>query len=768
MTLALGTAASVAVLAVAYGALWRPLPFADPAKLVTISPGLAADRNVGRSVRLEDLERWRSGLRTASGLSGWTSGEFTVRGASGADVVRVGIVTNGFFEVLGAKPARGRLFHPTEQGVAVLAGDAATRLGRLTAVGDIVSIGSLSLHVVGSLPAAFPLPDGVDFWVPAGSVDTLQIGPTSNLRSYRMVARLAPGVSIEQARDDAARVTREIEAERRRPGELRSSVDPLTDLLRADTRPVLLAFVAAAGLLLFVACANVATSMVSRGLGRERERAIRLALGASPARIVRLALLESLIIASLAALAGIVLAISATTNLPSFVEGTLPRRALAAAGLPAMAAGVVVALLAAVISGVAPALTARRTDFAPAFRTTTTAGSIGGRRTRSALVVVQIAVAVTLLIGAGLLTRTVAHLVDTDLGIDRGTTIALRLRMTETSRFDAASRAPFLSELVRRVRDLPGVVSAGVGTNLPPSQSPVAFSIRVVQNGVAETRTFDLGSASPGYFEAVGARLRRGRFFETRDETGPPVALLTETSARHLAGLGDPIGRPLPFALSGAGGRITPLVIGVIDDIRHRGLEQPANGGIYVPWAHLPAGYTYLVVRSAASANTVGPAVLRVVRALDPALPVPEIRTIDQEVHQSLMGREVRAALVGTFAAVAVVLALAGLTGTLARSVVERRREIAIRTALGSTPRGTVRLVLRDGLLLVGIGVGVGLGLAAALGRSVATLLHGVSPYDWLTFAGVTVGVVSLAAAASWLPAYRAARVSPLELLRFD
>jgi putative ABC transport system permease protein len=768
-TLALGTGANVAVLAVAYGALARPLPFADADRLVVISTGLAANANPTGSVRMEELERWRALLRTVTGVGGWTSGEFTMRGPGAVSAVRAAIVTDNFFDVLGASAATGRLFHgPGDAGLAVLAHATAARAG-LDPLGQPLSIGSLTLRVAGTMAPTFPLPDRVDLWVPAQSVDALNVGRFSNMRAFRMVARLAPGVTLAQARDDVARVMRTIEAERNRAGETRAAVTPLRDLLVGDTRPVLYAFVAAAALVLAVACANVATLMVGRAYGRRRELAVRLAMGASPSRLVRTALFESVLIAGAAALAGAALAAWALTTLPPLVEGAFPRGPVASLGLPVLAACVLVGALTTVLAGAAPALAAARSNFAPVFRTATASGTLGGRRTRAALVVVQIAVAVVLLVGAGLLVRTVAHLLDTDLGIDAGRTLTLRLRMTEMSRFDAAARAPFVAEIVRRVQALPGVQYAGVGTNLPPSVAPVAFTIRVVQNGRNETRTFDLGSATSGYFDAIGARLVRGRWFDGRDEAGPRVAVLTETAARHLAGLGDPLGKPLPFVLpTSTGERVNPTVIGIVEDIRHHGLEQPAHGGIYVLWSHLPAGFSYLVVRSAGSAEAIAPAVLRVLRDVDPALPLPEVRTLEQEVHRSILGREMRVALVGSFAVLAAALALAGLSGALARSVTERRRELAIRAALGATPRRTMGLVVRDGLVLQAIGLAIGLGLALALGQSAASLLYGVSPYDTPTLGAVAGGVAVLGFVAAWLPARRAARVNPRELMRSE
>jgi predicted permease len=775
--LALGTAANVAVLTVAYGALARPLPFADAARLIVVSTARIDDVNPGGgSVRMEELGRWRAGLRTVSGVAGWTSGEFTMQGLDVPASVRAAIVTDNFFEVLGASAEIGRVFRgPADAGLAVLARHLAPRADASASLSKNVTIGALSLRVAGVMPATFPLPDRVDLWIPAQSVDALDVGRFSNMRSFRMVARLRPGVTIAQALDDAARVLRELELERgRQPNEMRAVVTPLRDTIVGDRRPVLVAFLAAAALVLAVACANVATLLVSQSLGRQREFAVRLALGASTARLVRTAVLESAVIAGCAAILGAAIAAAVLRALPALVEGVFPRAAFMSLTWPALAASAVVAAVATTLAGVGPAFAAARSNFAPAFRTTTSAGSVAGRRTRAALVVVQIAVAVVLLVGAGLLTRTVLQLLDTDLGvgteISQSRTMTLRLRMTPMSRFDAGARGPFVDDLVRRVRQLPGVEAAGIGTNVPPTTAPIAFSLRIVpENGPVEMRTFDLGSATAGYFEAIGARLIRGRWFDERDDASRPVAVLTETAVRYLGRTNDPIGRPLAVGLPALDGvRLNPTVIGIIQDVRHHGLETPASGGIYVLWSQVPAGFSFLAVRTAGPVGTIAPSILRVLREADPTLPIPEVRTLEQETRQSILAREVRVALVGTFAALAIMLAVAGLAGALARSVTERRREIAIRAALGATPGLTTRLVLREGLLLQAIGLTLGIGIAFALAQSAATLLYGVSARDPLTFTGVAAAVTLLGLAAAWVPARRAARVQPQELLRGD
>ncbi|MEZ5316052.1 MAG: ADOP family duplicated permease [Vicinamibacterales bacterium] len=773
LTMALGTGANVAVLAVAYGALWRPLPMADADRLVAIDLGDPGDARPGDTVRRDELDQWRERFRAIEGVAGWSPAEFTVRGLDVPEVVQAAVVTPDFFDVVGATPREGRVFTAGgDRGLAVLGAEFAARTRRrgVDPFGRPLTIGASTLQAAGILPAAFALPNQAELWVREDAVEAVRLGNAADFRSFRMVGRLAPGATPAQAQEDASRVLREVNEVRGiTGGERRVVVRPLRDLLVGEARPVLLAFIGAAVLLLLVACANVATLLVSRSVRRQREFAVRLALGASPARLVRVALVESLIIASAGAVLGLLLARLGGGLLLPLTSDELPRVALASLDLPALLAGAALATLTTVLAGAAPAVAAARADFGAAFRTATIAGSRGGRRVRQALVVVQLAMAVVLLVGAGLFARSVTSLLSTDLGIDPGDALTFRLHLTETTRFDATSQGPFIEELLRRVRALPGVEAAGVGSNLPPGTAQLRMMIRVVNGEDSQTKTFEFGSASPGYFEAIGARLVRGRLFEPSDVGGPPVAVLSESAERHTASLGDPVGRELFYPLPRAtGDRVKPRVVGIIQDVRYAGLETPANGSIYVLWSELPTGLTYLTVRGRTPAATLAPAVLRTMRDLDPTLPLPEVRTLSQEVHRTILGREMRLALVGAFAVLACLLSLAGLSGVLGRSVTERRREIAIRAVLGATPIRAVALVLRDALLLTLVGVVAGLGLAVATGRSLASLLYGVTPTDPLTFGVVAGGLALLALAAVVVPAARASRVRPAELLRSE
>jgi putative ABC transport system permease protein len=769
LTLALGTGATVAVLSAAYGALARPLPFADADRLVVISPTFQTSGPGRGTVRLTELEDWRRSLRVFDGLAGWSRGEFTVRGLAVPESLQAAVVTDDFFDVVGARPLAGTLESGTP-GTVVVADRLARRIGAAGGVWSrTLTVGGRALQPRAILPPGFPLPDDVDLWVSAEDVDVVRLG-TSDFRSYGMIGRLASGVTLAQAREDAARVAAAIDGEAHRAEPRRVDVLPIREALVGDVRPLLVAFSAAASLLLLAACANVATLLVSRSMRRAREFAVRLALGASPARLVRTTFAESLLLGAAGAMTGVVLAVLSVRLLRPLAADVLPDLAFVSVVWPAVVAGAVSALAVAILCGLAPAMAASRASFGAALKTASAAGTRAGRRTRNGLVVLQMAAAIVLLVGASLLGRTVYGLLHTDLGVDSEDTLTLRLPLTETARFDAASRNPFVNDLVARVRALPGVEAAGVGSSLPPRASQLVMTISVVTDTSRDTQPFDLTSVTPGYLEALGAHLLRGRLFEpddmTRDE---PVAILSESAAAQIGTLGDPLDRPLRYQLpSSAGPRVRPRVVGVVSDIRFSGLESSPRGNIYVTRAQLAPGTAYLVVRARGSAEAIAPAVVRAVRELDPTLPVGTPRTLVEEVAQAVIGRRLRLVLVGAFAGIAVLLAVTGLVGALIRAVAERRRELAIRAALGASPRRAAGLVLREAFGLAAGGIAIGVGGALAAGRWVGSFLYGVSPFDAPTIALVAAGVLVVALTAGYLPARRAARVEPLDLMRSE
>ena len=777
--LALGLGLNAAVLAVAYGVLWRPLPYPAAARLVTVARvNLTWGGEFG--VALDRIDEWNRRLRTVR-VAGYNARERVVRGAGPTRVREVASVSGGFFEVIGVPGVEGavpRLVGGDGRAVvsAALARAVEDETGR-PAVGQAVTIGDGRYDVVAVMPAGFAFPSAeVDAWV-ADRPDFRGDGGT--------VGRMRDGVSLVQVRDDAARVVREDLAARgsRVADRWDAAVTPVEEALLGDVRPVLRVSVAAALLVLVVACANAATLLVGRSAARRREFAVRIALGSGLARLVRAALVEGLALAAGGLVLGLAAAWAGLRLFAAAAVGVMPRVGAVALDPPVVLTGIVLALLVGVACGgasVAGAVTPRRAGTMRGVGATlrvgrAATGSRAAGRLRAGLVAGQIALSIVLLGGAGLLVRTVERLLDEEAGFDPRQALTARLMLADTSFIggDAQAQTAFVDTLLERVRGLPGVRAAGVGSVLPPDDDPVSVEL-VYDVGRDDSARREIvlsfGAVTRGYFAALGARLRDGRRFDAgHDLAEVSPVMLSETAARFIHPNRDPIGRPMSYgdidALDIA--QMSP-VIAVVDDMKYAGLAAPRGGSIYVPWARVPTGVSHLVVRTTGDPMALAPAVRDLIRTLDPSLPAPDVRSLEDHVAGSIAGRRLRALPAAGFAALALAVAMVGLFGALARAVVERRQELAVRAAVGATPGRLVRLVLRSAVAVTGVGLAVGLPAAAATGRGLASLLYGVGPYDAATFVAVAAVVVLTALAASAVPACRAARLDPMIALRAE
>ncbi|MBP1635796.1 MAG: macrolide transporter ATP-binding/permease protein [Acidobacteria bacterium] len=773
VTIALGAGANTAMLAVAYGVLVRPLPYPDPGRLVVMSMTDTVRGTESSIASADEVAEWPRRLRTVSAVAGYSGGEFTMRGLGQPRLVRAALVTPQFFDVLGLAPVAGRPPSARQEGWAVL-GEALAREaapGGAPATGRGITVGDIGYEITAVAPPDFGFPaDDVRMWIPAsaGAVAVPLGGQRSTSRSFRLVARLAPGVTLDQARDDVMRVFREVKATRAEGAT--AVVTPLQEALVGKARPVLNALMAGAILVLLVACGNVATLLVGRSVARSRDTAVRLALGAGPRVLIRGALAESLLLALAGSAAGIAVAAASLRVFSSVAAEVMPRLSAVRLDAPVLAGALLAAVVVTVACGVAPAWHAVRTGFAPAFRTGTASASRGARRLRGALVAAQIALSIVLLVGAALIGRTVVNLLGDAGGVRADHAVAVRLMLDDRPRFDAVEKVPMVRELLRRVRALPGVTAAAVGSNLPPRNSQILFTMRVVTEGSDKTYSVYMVSATPGFFEALGTPAVRGRLFDASDETrDQPVAVLSESALRAISPSQDLLGRDLPFSPPALGPqKAKPRVVGVVKDVKYSGLDAPSFGAIYMRWSDLPASVSYLVVRTASDPKALITPLRRVLTDLDPNLPVTAIRTLEDEFAASIADRRIRVVPAVGFAALALLVSLVGLGGVLVRGVVERRRELAIRAALGQSPGGALRSVAWSGALLALAGVAAGLGLAAGAARWLRSLLFGIGPFDAATFAGVAVVVAAAAMLTSFLAARRALRVEPLELLRSE
>jgi len=781
LVIALGTGANTAVLAIAYGILLRPLPTPEPSRIVVVSRQTKAGREVGTP--LNEIEEWQRRVRSFSSMGAYTVVELSIRGLGEPRHAKTAVVTPSFFDVLRVAPRVGRAPSTSDPDDWMILASALANTaggsggsGAASALGKAATAGERGLQVSGVMPPEFALPaDDVAAWLPAKPFGRIKLASGREVpRDFRLVARLKDGVTVAQARDD---VQRAFDEGNTKPEDRHVAlVKTLDEVLFGKVRPVLKALTVGAMLVLLVTCANVATLLVSRAVARHRDLAVRLSLGASPWHLARTALAESLLVAGAGSAAGIVIATACVRLFVAVAAGAVPRLAAIAVDLPVLAGTVFTALVVTVICGLAPAAHALRSDFVSASKGSRASASRAVRLTRHGLIVAQIAASVVLLAGAGLMARTVSGLLADGAGANPDRVLVARLVLADTPRFDVASRMPIITEVLRAIRAVPGVEHAALGTNIPPRGSDITFSVQITEKGKLEDHRVHLAAVSSSYFAAVGTKVLEGHAIGEMDELRDgPVIVLSESAARLLspgvkrdAGA-SLVGLELPWPLpAGVGGGKRPLVVGIVEDAKYLGLDTPPSEGIYARWKDLPASVGHLVVRTSGDPMLVADTIRRTVRNVDPSLPITNVHTLREEYALSITDRRVRLMPAAGFGLLAVAVAMVGLGGLLVRAISERRRELAIRAVIGASPADAVRTIVCEGALLAVIGLAIGVAGAAAAAKSLESFLYGVKPLDPLTFVGVALFVSAAALATSFLAAWRAARIQPLELLQSE
>ena len=540
----------------------------------------------------------------------------------------------------------------------------------------------------------------------------------------KIVARLKPGVTLDQLRADVNRVRLELNPKSRET----VSIDILGDSVVGSLRRLLLVTVAGAFLVLLVACANVATLFIGRDVARQRELGARMALGATARQLVRSVLVETLVIALIASVAGGLLGAAALKLFVSQAAASVSGLHRVVIGFPVFLCGAILTVIVTLICAAMPAWHAARADFSPFLRTAAGSGP-RLRGVRAALVVAQIALSCVLLIGAGLLARTVSVLMHQDHGFDPNGALEAKVVLSDTVLFDGAGGRAFVERLLERVRAIPGVQHAGFGTNLPPRPPPITMSMRFIRDNRDETRFMKVGSATPGLLRAIGARFAEGRdFTDAEDATAASVVILSQSAAGFYFPGPSAVGQtitPLP-KLFGVPG--TPRIIGVVSDIKYEGLDSPAPSAVYLPWKFRPLGSGYLIVRAAGDPMRLAGEIRRAAQAIDPAIPIAEIQTLTGALQQSIASRRVRALPPVGFGLLAVAVAFAGVLATLSTLIAERRRDLAIRAALGASSRHLTWTVVRQGLALTAAGLVLGVAFGSAAVRALASLVYGISP----------------------------------------
>jgi putative ABC transport system permease protein len=800
LTLALGIGANTAIFSVINSVLLRPLPFKEPGRLAELVETEEAPGTYPLSGA--DYLDWQAQNRTfeATSLYSWKS-SMSASGASEPEPAEVVNTQANFFDVLGVSPMAGRRFVRSEDTAAknrvVIASYGFWQRhfgGDGGAIGKTVELNDEPYTVVGIMPAWFNFPEQADLWTPM-DMDSKEV-TMRGAHNWNAVGRIKTGVSMAQAGQDLLAISKRLEKQYPNSNnKVHSVVIPLRDRLIGDSREPLLILLGAVGLLLLIACANVANLLLARATARQREMALRASLGAGRFRLVRQLLTESILLALTGAGLGILAAWGCVRLMASAKTLPIPRANPVEVDGWVLLCTIGVSVLAGVLFGLAPALqisgSRNFNDELKAASQAVLSPSAMRRRVRDALVVGEIALTLALLVGAGLLIRSFAELRNAEIGVNPHNLVTMAIDLPKTKYANIASRREFFDQLIDRVNEIPGVAAAAVSTQIPPvggSNGYVAVDGKT--DSAFATQLVWWNTITPDYFRTLGIPLLAGRNLGPEDLTragvvaqrlydlftaaknGPPkvppdltlVALISQAMARTFWPNQDPVGRSFHWS----GVKVT--VIGLVGDVKDRGIRSRAMPQAYFP---LPlwfanGGYGQLTVKTRISPKAVLSAIREKLHALDSGLAVFEARTMDEVIAGDMQDASIQTCLLGSFAMLALVLASVGLYGVMSYLVSQRTREIGIRMAVGAKQSDVLRLILRQGATLSFIGVAIGVMAAIGLMQLLSGLLYGVAPTDPLTFVSVTVLLALVALAAYCIPARRATKIDPMLALRYE
>ena len=794
IVLALGIGANTAIFSVVNAVLLRPLPFAAPERLVSVTSLNTRRSMTDGAASYPDFRDYRSKNRTLRHLIAYRDDGWALTGTGRqAENLNVAIVSAEVFPMLGVTPLMGRTFRPDEDDNPAASPRTIvishktwqkTFSGDPRIIGRSVTLAGKPFTIVGVLPSGFNFPvrnDPFDAWSTfsfsndlTSSDGSKPIGEQRGSHYLEMAGELKPGVDARQAKADLDVITAGLAKKYPDTDKYRGiRVVSMLDRLVERMRPILLLLLAAVGCVLLVACANVANLLLARASSRRRELAVRAALGAGRARVVRQVLTESVVLSFMGGACGILLAIWGSSLLARFGPDNVPRLGQTSLDFAVLGFSFGISLLTGVVFGLAPALRAGQTDPAESLREGSRGSTEGIRsnKARSAMIAGEVALALMLLASAGLLIRSLDRLNRVDPGYRTNHLLTAGITFP-SARYKDAEIVQFTNRLEERLRSLPGVRSVSDIVILPLSGNDMGTNYEVEGHPtkVEEQPATRVNVAGPGYFEVMGTQLLAGREFDVRDTAAAnKVVVVNEALAKEAFGGQDPIGRKIkPGISSGDGKPPYRQIVGVVRSVQQDRIGQKPLPEVFIPREQLNWDYETIVIHTAADSRAVIPGLRAVVREMDPDMPIDELRTMDERVAQSLAQPRFQSYLLGIFAAIALALTAVGLYGVIAYSVAQRTREIGTRVALGAGRGSILRLVVGQGMLLSLIGVALGLAGSLAISQLLRSLLFEVAPNDPLTLTVTAVLVLVVSLLASFVPARRAAAVDPMVALRYE
>jgi len=771
-TLALGIGANSAIFSVVHGVVMAPLPYRDADRLYRVTT-LYPD-GTPYSLSPPDFMSVREQTRTLEQAEAYTDGVFTMLGAGEPREVRGASVSDGFFAMMGLQVVLGRSFLPGENqpgraGVAVLDYGFWQRQfgGDRGVLGRTVTIAGTPLEIVGVLADGARLQDDEDLYRPLVYNDTFSASTAKGRRGEFLfvVGRAKPDATLAQLDGDLRRIGTQLQTTFRGTNDtLTFNATSLSEVIVGDVRKPLLVLLGAVGFVLLVACANVANLLLARASARQSELAVRSALGAGRVRLLRQLLTEAVVLGGVGATAGLAIAYVATRALVAAQPADIPRLEDVHVNATVISFTFAIGIGTSLMFGMLPALQFSGKRLPSALRESTRSGSGGGQRMRSALVVIEMALAVVLLIGAGLLIRSFVQLTRVNPGFQPGQAMSFRVTLQgDKYRQDEPTRLR-VAEFEDRLRALPGVTNVAATSLLPLSGRGAMVGFAVVGAPPPPPNVnpeIAIASITPDYFRAIGTPVRRGRLFTARDRTdAPPVAIVNEAAVRRWLAERDPLGSRVNI------NGVEREVVGVVADVLQRNPADPVAPMIYAPYAQRTIRSVKMVVRTSGDPVTLATAVRSEIRAIDGDLAIADVTPMTQLVVRSLRAPRFYTSLLTLFAGVGLVLAATGVFGVMSYAVAQRSREISIRLALGALPRDVLRMIVGRALWLSAAGVVLGLAAALALGRFIQGQLFGVVLLDPATLGAVSLVLIGSAALASFLPARRATRFDPASALR--